>query len=173
MPEMKRAAFLDRDGVLNVDHGYIGSLDRLELVTGAAEAVARLNAKGYFVAVVTNQSGIARGMFDEEDYSAVMRELDRRLAKAGARIDDSRFCPFHEEAEVERYRLANHPWRKPNPGMIEDLIAAHSLDRNASFMIGDKLSDMQAAEAAGIKGHLFNLQTAPDGRLDTFLDAIL
>lgn len=167
---MRKAVFLDRDGVLNVDTGYIGSPDRLELVDGAGEAVARMNAAGYFVAIVTNQSGIARGLFTEADYEKVMQALFDRLGAAGGRIDAVRMCPFHGNGVVERYRQADHPWRKPNPGMILDLIRAHDLSRDGSFMIGDKPGDIAAAHAAGIEGHLFDHSAMP---LDRFVDGLL
>lgn len=166
----RKAAFLDRDGVLNVDCGYVGSIDRLELVAGAGRAVALLNEAGYFVAVVTNQSGIARGYFTEEDHALVMRELESRIGAQGGRIDDTRMCPFHSKAEIARYRHADHPWRKPNPGMILDLMSEHELAADGSFLIGDSARDIDAARAAGIAGHLFDHAAMP---LDRFVERLI
>jgi len=166
------AAFLDRDGVLNIDRGHVGSVDRLDLVAGAGAAVARLNRDGYFVAVVTNQSGIGRGHFTQADYRAVMDELARRLASDGGHWDDSRMCPYLPNAPVAAYAHPNHPWRKPNPGMILDLIAAHGLDPARSFLIGDRASDIVAAKAAGVCGHLFE-DASRGAQLDAFLAQVL
>ncbi len=166
-----KAAFLDRDGILNIDHGYIGSVDRLDLVAGAGVALARIKAAGFFVAVVTNQSGIGRGMFTLADFDTVMAEMALRLQADGgptARWDDLRVCPYLPDAPLAQYAHADHPWRKPNPGMLLDLIDAHGLDPTASFMIGDKGSDMAAAAAAGVKGHLFE-GAGQGARLDEFI----
>ena len=154
MPEPMPAAFLDRDGVINIDRGFVGRLSDFTLIEGAAEAISLLNRRGYRVFVVTNQSGIGRGYYTEADFAAVTACMHSLLARRGAYIDDIRHCPFHPDATVERYRV-DHPWRKPAPGMILDILSYWDVDVNASFLIGDSLRDLEAARAAGIQGYLF------------------
>ena len=162
------AAFLDRDGVLIVDSGYPHRPDQLVLIPGAAEAVKRLNDAGFVTVIVTNQSGVARGMFSEEVMHGFNALLVERLAEAGARIDAVYACPFHAEAVVDRYRHPDHPDRKPNPGMLLKAVAEHDLDPARSLMIGDQPSDMEAARRAGVAGYRFQ-----GGDLDQFVSEIL
>ena len=166
-PTDARALFLDRDGVLNVDDGYVGSVDRVRLVDGAIAAVRRANRAGYKVLVVTNQSGVARGYFTEDDVRALHAWLTERFAEDGARIDALRYCPHHPEGAVEAY-AHSCPCRKPAPGLLRELIADYGIDPARSLMVGDSARDLAAAEAAGIPAHLFS-----GGDLDAFVAPLL
>ena len=148
------ALFLDRDGVLNIDHGYVGSRDRWEWVPGARETVAQASAHGWHVFIVTNQAGVARGLYGEADVDALQLWVADELRRAGGTLDDWRYCPYHTEGRVDAYRRESD-WRKPAPGMILDLLSTWEIEPRHCIMIGDKDSDMQAAARAGIAGHLF------------------
>lgn len=150
----RRALFLDRDGVLNVDRGYVGSLDRFEWVDGALDAIRHATQAGWHVFIATNQSGVARGLYDESAVRALLDWIGDEARRTGGTIDDWRYCPFHPEATREAYRQV-HAWRKPLPGMLLDLMGAWSVDPSRAVMVGDQETDMAAAAAAGMPGHLF------------------
>lgn len=148
------AAFLDRDGVLNVDKGYLFRSEDFEWIPGAIEAVKRLNDRGYLVFVVTNQSGVARGYYSEEDVTRLHDWMNGELAGHGARIDKFYYCPHYTEGPASGYVKACQ-CRKPLPGLILAAFAEWDIDREKAFLIGDKDSDMAAAAAAGIRGYKF------------------
>ena len=154
----------DRDGVLIVDHGYVGQVERLAWMPGARRAIRRLNAAGAAVAIASNQSGVARGFYDLAAVEAVHAAMAADLAAEGARIDAIAICPFLAEAPVTAFAHPDHPDRKPNPGMILRLIAELGLDPARTVVIGDKVSDVEAARRAGVTGLLYS-----GGDLDAFL----
>ncbi len=163
--ELKRGAvFLDRDGVLNQDLGYVHRAADLVWVEGAREAVARINRAGLLAIVATNQSGVARGFYTEDDVRALHAHMAAELAAAGARVDAFYYCPFHREGVVSRYVVADHPDRKPNPGMILRAIADFGIDPARSLMIGDRPADIETGRRAGVRGALFR-----GGSLDAFV----
>lgn len=149
-----RAIIFDRDGVLNVDHGYVHDWGTFEWITGAREAIRLANDQGYLVCVVTNQAGVARGYYDEPAIAVLHDRMNEDLATLGAHINHFEYCPHHPDAARPEYRR-NCARRKPNPGMILSFLKAWKIAPGDCIMIGDKDIDMLAAQAAGIPCHLF------------------
>lgn len=164
---MRKAVFLDRDGVLNEDCGYVGTVDRFRWIRDAVAAVALLKRRSFLVFVVTNQSGVARGLFGEGEVAALHAHMQEDLRRAGTSIDAFRTCPHHPDALLAAYRLRCR-CRKPEPGLLLDLIRDFRVDRAASLMIGDRDSDLAAAGAAGVAGFRF-----AGGSLLTFVETLL
>ena len=147
-PNARPGVLLDRDGTIIVDHGYVGSVDRVELIDGAAEAIAKFNRAGIPVAVVTNQAGVARGFYGIDDVARVHQYIAACLAKCGAHIDLFTYCPYHPAGTVEAFTRTSED-RKPAPGMAKAAQAALNLDLTASWVVGDRPEDMGLAEAVG------------------------
>jgi D-glycero-D-manno-heptose 1,7-bisphosphate phosphatase len=161
------ALFLDRDGVINLDHGHVGTRERFEFTATAREAVALATNAGWHVFIVTNQSGVARGYYSEQDVAALHAWLQGEMLQAGGTIDDIRYCPFHPQAAIAEYAVASD-WRKPAPGMLLDLIRAWELTPGTCVLVGDQPTDLAAAAAAGMPAYLF-----PGGDLAAFVAPLL
>jgi D-glycero-D-manno-heptose 1,7-bisphosphate phosphatase len=161
------AVFLDRDGTLNHDTGYVYRIADFRWLPGAVNAVRALNNGGYYVFIVTNQSGVARGLYDEAAIRDLHDWMNGELRAAGARIDDFRYCPHHPEASVAAYRTVCS-CRKPAAGMLLDLMKAWPVVRDGSIMIGDRESDAAAGTAAGLASAL-----VPPGELESYVEQLL
>ena len=145
----KPAIFLDRDGVINKDTGYVSQVDDFHFLPGAIEAMQLLKKKGYLLVVVTNQSGIARGYFTEDDFMNLTEWMDWSLADRGVDLDGIYFCPHHPTEGSSQYCKPCH-CRKPGPDMILDAAKFLKIDLARSYMVGDKTSDLKAAVNAGV-----------------------
>ena len=157
------AAFLDRDGVLNVDHGYAHKPEQLEWIEGAPEAVRLLNEAGHYVIVVTNQSGVARGYYDGAAVESFHAHMQDGLKKHDAHIDAFYYCPHHPEGIIKSLAVVCD-CRKPRTGMLERAAREWPIDIDTSFLVGDKDEDMAAAAAFNIRGLKFDprQQSLPD-----------
>lgn len=154
-PVRRAAVFFDRDGVLNEDSGYVHQPHALRWLPGARESVRAVNDSGRFAFVVTNQSGVARGYYNEDAISAFHAEMQRQLLAVGAHIDAFVFCPHHPDGLLPAY-TRHCDCRKPMPGMVLKVLESWPVRRQDSILIGDRPSDLLAAEAAGIAGRLYS-----------------
>jgi D-glycero-D-manno-heptose 1,7-bisphosphate phosphatase len=154
----RKAAFLDRDGVVNVDHGYVHRIEDFHFQDGIFQACRHLAAQGFLLIVVTNQSGIARGYYSGEDFDRLTAWMTGAFADNGVKISAVYHCPHHPDFGPPADRDCD--CRKPRPGMIDRAVAEFGLDRAASLMIGDSMSDMQAAKAARLG---LRILLAPNG----------
>lgn len=143
------AIFLDRDGTINHDHGYVYEIDNFQFIEGAIEAMLELKKMGYALILVTNQSGIARGLFTEAQFLALTEWMDWSLIDRGVELDGIYYCPHHPPAIEQKYRQICN-CRKPKAGMLLSAQKQLNIDMKASYMVGDKLSDMQAGKEAHI-----------------------
>jgi D-glycero-D-manno-heptose 1,7-bisphosphate phosphatase len=156
------AVFLDRDGVLNINHGYVNAPEQVEWVRGAKEAVKLLNDAGYYVFVVTDRAGVAKGRYGGA-VGTLHRWMARELAAAGASIDDWRYCPFHPQGSAAAFRAERH-CRKQNQRILLDLFEDWPIKREGSFIVVDKMTEIEATKALGVPGYLF-----AGGDLATFI----
>ncbi len=147
------AIFIDRDGTINEDIGYVSRPDDLFIYSFAAEAIRRINQAGLKVIIITNQSGIARGYYTEATLAAIHEKLKRELTREGAQIDAVYYCPHHPQHGDERYRKVCD-CRKPQTAMLERAAREHGIQLSTSYVIGDKASDINLATNAGAKGVL-------------------
>jgi len=145
---LRPAVFLDRDGTINEQMGYINHISRFQLLPGVASAIRQLNERNIPVVVVTNQSGLARGYFPPELLLAVHEKMTTLLVEQGAHVDGIYVCPHHPEAKKEEYRL-NCECRKPKPGLLLQAAREMGLDLAGSFVVGDRWSDLKTAAACG------------------------
>lgn len=149
MSATRKAAFLDRDGVINVDHGYLYRWEDFEFVPGAIEAMRLLQDRGYLLVIVTNQSGVARGMYGEAEVQQLHEQLRAHLALQGIELAAIQYCPHHEKGTVPAYAITCD-CRKPRPGMLLAAVQALGIELSQSVMFGDKPSDIEAGAAAGV-----------------------
>ena len=150
---MKKAVFLDRDGTVNEEVGYLTDLDKLRLIPGASAAIKRLNESGFKVILVTNQSGVARGYFPETHVREAHTRLSEMLGSEGARIDAVYYCPHHPTAGDSHFTV-DCDCRKPRTGMIDRAVKDLAVDISHAYMVGDKWSDVEFAQRAGVRAVL-------------------
>lgn len=155
---MKKAAFLDRDGVINIDRGYVYKWSDFEFAPGAIEAMKTINQLGFEIIVVTNQSGIARGFYSEDDFLKLSDSMLNFLASEGVQVAGIYYCPHHVEGSIKKFAIACS-CRKPMPGMLMKATDDHNINLSESILVGDKISDISAARNAGV-GKAF--MVAPD-----------
>ncbi|WP_261643892.1 D-glycero-beta-D-manno-heptose 1,7-bisphosphate 7-phosphatase [Erwinia mallotivora] len=149
MADKVPAIFLDRDGTINVDHGYVHEIDNFQFIDGVIDALRELKKMGYALVMVTNQSGIARGIFTEDTFMQLTEWMDWSLADRDVDLDGIYFCPHHPDAVEGAYRQ-QCDCRKPQPGMLLSAQKELNIDMAASYMVGDKIDDMLAGQSAGV-----------------------
>ncbi len=150
----KPAVFFDRDGVLNVDKGYVHKIENFEWIKGSKEAIKYIRDRGYYAFVATNQSGIARGYYTESDVDSLHKFINLELKKNETQIDDFFYSPYHPDFKDKFIELSH--LRKPNIGMLELAEKKWDIDKSKSFLIGDKITDIECADKFRIKGYLFD-----------------
>jgi D-glycero-D-manno-heptose 1,7-bisphosphate phosphatase len=147
---LRRAVFLDRDGTINVEKDYLYRIDEFEFIPGAPEAIGRLKAAGFLVIVVTNQAGVARGYYDEQAVAVLHAHIQAQLAVSSATVDGFYLCPHHPTEGLGHYRV-QCDCRKGAPGMLLQAAREHGISLTDSFMVGDKVADIEAGVAAGCR----------------------
>jgi len=153
MAGKRRAVFLDRDGTINIEKDYLHKIEDFEFIHGAPEAIKRLKDAGFLVIVVSNQSGVGRGYFDEQAVENLHHHIQSELADYGTLIDAFYFCPHHPDKGLGSYKISCD-CRKGNPGMLLQAAREYDIDLQGSFMVGDKLADIEAGKRAGCKSVL-------------------
>jgi D-glycero-D-manno-heptose 1,7-bisphosphate phosphatase len=150
MKKKNKALFLDRDGVINKNYGYVFSMKNFLWLKNVKEAIKYAYVKKYLIIIITNQSGVARGYYNEKDIKKLHNQINQELIKKSCKIHDFFYCPYHPKYGTKKYKK-NSYLRKPNPGMIIKAIKKWNIDKNSSLMIGDKKIDMIAAKKAGLR----------------------
>lgn len=178
---MHKAVFLDRDGTIIEDIGYLNHPGEIKFIPGAIEAIKSLNQAGYKVVVITNQAGVARGLITEDMLQTIDKTLHKWILSGGAQLDGLYYCPHHPEHGVYPYKQVCE-CRKPHPGLIKRAKRDLDIDLSASYMIGDKATDIEAGKAAGTKtihvlsgrgiGEQKNLKGSPDHTAQNMLEAV-
>lgn len=152
---LNKAIFLDRDGTLNVEKNYLYKTEDFEFIPGMPEAIKMWNNSGYLVIVITNQAGVARGYYKEEDVYKLHQYINQRLKEIGAHIDAFYYCPHHPVYGIGKYKIDCN-CRKPKTGMLEKAISDFNIDVKQSYLFGDKASDIKVGEAMKIKSYIVN-----------------
>tara|TARA_Y100000768_G_scaffold54826_1_gene36356 strand:- start:1519 stop:2019 length:501 start_codon:yes stop_codon:yes gene_type:complete len=161
------AAFLDRDGVINLDKGYVHKISDFEWIEGSKEAIKYIKNMGFFVFVISNQSGISKGYYDEKDVEKLHKYINTELLKIDTSIDEFFYSPFHPDIKNDKYKKFKN-LRKPNIGMLEMAVKKWPVNINESFLIGDKDTDIKCANNFGIEGFLYK-----EGSLLNFVKEII
>jgi len=152
---MNKAVFLDRDGTINIDKEYLYEISKFEFISGVKEAMLLLQDAGYLLIIITNQSGVARGYYSEKDVSKLNNWLKQALAEEGIIVSEIYYCPHHPEGEKKEYKK-DCDCRKPRLGMFKKAINDFNIDINKSFVIGDKIRDLQICKTSNCKGYLLD-----------------
>ena len=148
-----KVAILDRDGVINIDYGYVFKIEQISFIEGIFSGLRYLQDKKYDLFIATNQSGVARGFYDESDVQKLHRLLFEKFKSEGIFVGGFLYCPHHVDASIDKYKKDCY-WRKPKPGMIEAILNLNNYDKK-SFLIGDNDTDVISAESAGISGYKY------------------
>jgi D-glycero-D-manno-heptose 1,7-bisphosphate phosphatase len=181
MSGKSKAVFLDRDGTIIEDSGYINSPDQIKFIPGSIEAIKQLNQAGYKVVIISNQAGVARGLLSENMLQTIDKLIHRQVLSGGGHIDASYYCPHHPEHGAYPYKQVCE-CRKPHPGLIKRAVRDKNLELSGSFMVGDKSSDVETGKSAGVQtvfvrtGHgqaeEKKLKEKPDHRADNLAEAV-
>jgi D,D-heptose 1,7-bisphosphate phosphatase len=174
--KMNKAVFLDRDGTLNIDYGYVHKIDDFHFIEGSIEALKKLKEMGYLLVLVTNQSGIARGYFSEQEFLQLTEWMDWSLADRGVDLDGIYYCPHHPEAKLAEFKQ-DCDCRKPKSGMLLQAIEELNIDPARSIMIGDKIEDLFAGQGAKIRTNILvrtgkEVTAKEEDEADYILDSI-